>query len=805
MLHNIVTFLDKDEEETLALLKLSCTTYKFVPYYVLEDGSVIATEVQHGGGKQNGTRTGVPLVRKFRRMLQEMDVAARKQHKEYFLSALRKARENSKGEELKEELGRIKKMMDEDPRLYSGDIIVQLLLTYRDMQDYDAMVNLVEQLPVDEQTQKAAVQQHYAFALNRRKNEGDREKALAILKEVLKKKENHVPDLLCLCGRIYKDIFVESEYGDQESLENAIVWYRQGFDVQPNVYAGINLATLLVISGKQFNKSTELQRIGITLNNLLGKKGSLESLQDYWDVATFFEISVLAEDYSKACAAAECMFKMKPPVWYLKSTLGNINLINSLRKDETENVSQEKTGFDFWMDFFVEATVETTAAVRFPVLVLEPSKIYVPSYVVVHTDTDEKSIELCHVCWPQSLEKFPHNWKFSADSIKSVSLYKREERCLFLYVQENSDDFQVFFPSIAHRQRFHELSMRIVDLEEVGQDIDQEEEGFPYEYEYDEKTNERVILGRGTFGVVYAGFHSSTKQRLAIKEVPEKDKSDVQPLHEEIRLHQQLHNNNIVRYLGSRSEDGFFKIFMERVPGGSLASLLKKHWGPLKNDEKIIRHYTRQIVAGLNYLHNQKIVHRDIKGDNVLVNTYSGVVKISDFGTSKRLSGINPSSASFTGTMQFMAPEVIDAGQRGYGMKADIWSLGCTVIEMATGLPPFFELGSPHAAVFKVGFHKIHPDIPEEMSEDAKSFLKRCFDPNPGTRASAVELLQHPFLAVKRTKSGDSKKRPNSVATTLPEDRYQRSYSTPVLQDANTASSVDNRTASKYVEVLLWK
>lgn len=223
-----------------------------------------------------------------------------------------------------------------------------------------------------------------------------------------------------------------------------------------------------------------------------------------------------------------------------------------------------------------------------------------PSHVNVNLDADEKSLQIINLCLTHADGKCKklHDFLFTANEIKSVSLYKRDDRCAYLYVNHNSDDFQMYFPSVYCRQRFYELVREMTVDQEVFVDLSETHNKIPtYEYDLDEKNN-RIMLGKGTYGVVYAAHDINTHVAIAIKEIKEKFNQEVQPLHDEIKLHSQLKHRNIVQYFGSVSEGGYFKIFMENVPGGSISALLQSKWGPMKDNEQTIAYYSKQILEG---------------------------------------------------------------------------------------------------------------------------------------------------------------------------------------------------------------
>ncbi|KAK1316992.1 Mitogen-activated protein kinase kinase kinase NPK1 [Acorus calamus] len=155
----------------------------------------------------------------------------------------------------------------------------------------------------------------------------------------------------------------------------------------------------------------------------------------------------------------------------------------------------------------------------------------------------------------------------------------------------------------------------------------------------------------------------------------------------------------------------------------------------------VIKMYTKQLMHGLEYLHRNGIIHRDIKGANILVDN-KGCIKLADFGASKQVVELATVSGakSMKGTPYWMAPEVIL--QTGHSFSADIWSVGCTVIEMATGKPPWSQQYQEVAALFHIGTTKSHPPIPEHLSEEAKDFLLKCLQKEPNSRPAASDLLQ---------------------------------------------------------------
>eukprot|EP00794_Sanderia_malayensis_P006036 gene6036-6737_t len=262
------------------------------------------------------------------------------------------------------------------------------------------------------------------------------------------------------------------------------------------------------------------------------------------------------------------------------------------------------------------------------------------------------------------------------------------------------------------------------------------------------------LLGCGAFGKVFIGHDLDNDREIAIKKIRADGKRKLSAIHREfhaldyeIKVLRNLSHKSIVQYFGMEVTKNTMFLFMEYLPGGSICDLISKHGG-LSEDQ--VRRYIKQILEGVAYLHTNMVVHRDIKGANILLTSEYKYAKLADFGLSKRLQRCSTiSGLSVTlGSPYWMAPEVVKASPQkgeGYGRKADIWSIGCTVIEMLTGKPPWSDL-EPMTAVYNIGTGKRPPEFPAKLSGSLKDFLLQSFKRDPKSRPSAKDMLNHPFI-----------------------------------------------------------
>merc|ERR1712137_1025781 len=233
-------------------------------------------------------------------------------------------------------------------------------------------------------------------------------------------------------------------------------------------------------------------------------------------------------------------------------------------------------------------------------------------------------------------------------------------------------------------------------------------------------------------------------QIMAVKEIllesTALDQAFQKTLGNEIGIYKDLAHPHIVSYLGHEHVDDRIYIYQEYMPGGSVAQVLAQ-FGSL--DESLSSRYLNSILHGLQYLHTRDppVLHRDIKGANVLVGI-DCTVKLADFGCSKRTSGT--AMHTLRGSIPWMAPEVMC--NSGYGRKADIWSLGCTVIEMITACSPWGKFDNCIAAMARIALSQDTPPIPEDISSACADFVSLCTSRAPKERPDAEELLKHEFV-----------------------------------------------------------
>jgi len=251
-------------------------------------------------------------------------------------------------------------------------------------------------------------------------------------------------------------------------------------------------------------------------------------------------------------------------------------------------------------------------------------------------------------------------------------------------------------------------------------------------------------LGKGAYGDVALGQHKTTAEKVAIKVINiEEAEDDIDDIQKEIQVLAELHCDQVIAYKASFMSGNELWLVMELMDGGSLLDLIEEE--PLP--EPLVAYVMHQVLLGLAYLHTNNMIHRDIKADNILVNSL-GHVKIGDFGETGKLTQTMDKRNTVVGSPYWMAPEVIQ--ESNYDSSADVWSVGITCIELANGEAPLMHI-HPMRVLFLIPTNPPPTLEGDQFSKAAKSFVQDCLQKETTHRPKCLDLVHHPFIKNHRT------------------------------------------------------